>query len=784
MTYAQVVLDIPTRALDGTFDYCVPEALESRAFVGATVLVSFGHRQAVGYIVSLSEHPSYDADSGHILPIQQVLVSSSFDAVAAKFALWMAQEYACPLAEALHPFLPPGQSVRVRKRSVHSEDAASSDKKAADKGVWELVCEQAGPVDDRWVSLTEEGKSFVPSRRASRQRAIVSALAAGPSRMAELIATTPGASSVVNTLERRGVVAVESRRRVRGSSEQTTTLSSAVAHRPEHLTKGQQEALAAIDSAIVAQRGDVVLVDGVTGSGKTEVYLAAIEHVLQQGKGAIVLVPEISLTAQTVGRFRSRFGDDVAVLHSRLSVGERFDQWDLIHTGAVHVVVGARSALFAPLANVGLIVVDEEHEASYKQDSAPRYHAREVAAKLAQLRGAALVLGSATPSLESLQRCEQTHFRGASWHRVVMNERPGKAQLPSVKIADMTQEFAAGNRSIFSRDLREALLDIEERREKAVLLLNRRGFATFLMCRECGCVPTCPHCSTSLAYHERTHALVCHTCGRSWPTRAWPDPSTSCPNCGSRYLGQFGVGTQRVEDELHTLLGDDVQIVRMDADTTRTKGAHQHLLERFDASDCAVLVGTQMVAKGLDFPEVTLVGVVNADTTLKLPDFRAAERTYDLLEQVAGRAGRGVRPGRVIIQTYWASHPAIASVASHDRASFLSNELQTRKEAYYPPFSRLTNVVVWGLDARVVKKAAEIVATQVRDEASHRDGWCVLGPAECARGRVKDRTRWHVLIKAPLNADPGPVLSACVSHLGSLTKQVRVAIDVDAYDLM
>ena len=784
MTYAQVVLDIPTRALDCAFDYGVPEALENEALIGATVLVSFGHRQAVGYIVSLSDEPSSTVQSDHVLPIQQVLVASSFDAIVAKLALWMAEEYACPLAEALHPFLAPGQSVRVRKRSPQAAENASSEKSPADKGVWELVCEQAGPVDDRWVSLTEEGKSFVPTRRASRQRAIVSALAAGPSRMAELVATTPGASSVVSALERRGVVAVEKRRRMRGSAEQTTTLSSAVAHRPEHLTCGQQEALDAIQSAIAAQKGDVVLVDGVTGSGKTEVYLAAIEHVLKQGKGAIVLVPEISLTAQTVGRFRSRFGDDVAVLHSRLSVGERFDQWDLIRKGEVHVVVGARSALFAPLTNVGLIVVDEEHEASYKQDSAPRYHAREVAAKLAQLRGAALVLGSATPSLESLLRCEQASFRGAMWRRVVMNERPGKAQLPTVKIADMTQEFAAGNRSIFSRDLREALLDIEERREKAVLLLNRRGFATFLMCRECGCVPTCPHCSTSLAYHERTHALVCHTCGRSWPTRAWPDPSTACPNCGSRYLGQFGVGTQRVEDELHALLSDDVQIVRMDADTTRSKGAHQHLLERFDASECAVLVGTQMVAKGLDFPEVTLVGVVNADTTLKLPDFRAAERTYDLLEQVAGRAGRGARPGRVIIQTYWASHPAIASVASHDRNAFLASELETRQEAYYPPFARLTNVVVWGLDATVVKRAAHIIAEQAREEASRQEGWRVLGPAECARGRVKDRTRWHVLIKTPLDADPGPVLSGCVAHVGSLMRQVRVAIDVDAYDLM
>ena len=307
MVYAQVALDISTRALDCAFDYGVPEALESQAVVGATVLVSFGHRQAVGYIVSLSDRPSAKIRADHILPIQQVLVSSSFDEVAAQLALWIAKEYACPLSEALHPFLPPGQSVRVRKRTACPVDTAAHEKEDSPHTMWELVCEQAGPVDDRWVCLTEEGKSFVPSRRASRQRAIVSALAAGPSRMAELVATIPGASSVVSTLERRGIVAVESRRRVRGSAEQTTTLSSAIAHRPEHLTQGQEEALLAIREAIAAQRGDVVLVDGVTGSGKTEVYLAAIEHVLRQGKGAIVLVPENLFNGSNRGSFPKPF---------------------------------------------------------------------------------------------------------------------------------------------------------------------------------------------------------------------------------------------------------------------------------------------------------------------------------------------------------------------------------------------------------------------------------------------------------------------------------------------
>ena len=484
-----------------------------------------------------------------------------------------------------------------------------------------------------------------------------------------------------------------------------------------------------------------------------------------------------------MGRFRNRFGDEVAVLHSRLSAGERFDQWDLVRTGRARVVVGARSALFAPLADPGLIIIDEEHEGSYKQDKSPRYHAREVAARLARERGAALVLGSATPSLEALARCRAGAYRDSRWTRVEMPERPGSAVLPRVTVVDMGEQFRGGGRSIFSAPLANALLDVVRRREKAVLLLNRRGFANFLMCRDCGCVPECPHCSTALTYHERGHLLACHTCGRSWPVRAYPDPSTACPNCGSRYLAAFGVGTQRVEDELRLLLPADVEVIRMDADTTRVKGAHQRLLEQFDAAECAVLVGTQMIAKGLDFPEVTLVGVINADTMLKLPDFRAAERTYDLLEQVAGRAGRGERPGEVIVQTWWATHPAMRAVATHDRAVFLEAELAERAEAGYPPFRRLANVTVWGRAEKDVRSTCDDLAAAVRAQVGGAPGWEILGPADCVKARVKDQARRHVMVKAPVDADLGGLLGSCAGSLGRRVG-INMAVDIDAYDLM
>ena len=769
MMYASVVVDIPTRHLDSPFSYVVPPSFEEEVAVGSTVLVTFSHRKVIAYVVGVTDVAPKGV-KGELREIEQVVAEPAFDESSVRLAWWMSSEYACGIGDCLHPFLAPGKRPRVRRTN---------------EGTWEVENQKRAQHCVKWVELTDAGREFAPARTASRQRHLLAALASGPMSLTELSATIAGASQVVRTLEQRGLVRVEKRRLIREG--EVTSLSSAVAPKPAQLTAGQQAALDAIRLARKAGRGDVVVVDGVTGSGKTEVYLNAIDEVLEEGRGAIMLVPEISLTAQTVGRFRSRFGTRVAVLHSRLSEGERLDQWDLVRQGVARVVVGARSALFAPLFDPGLIIIDEEHEGSYKQDGPPRYHAREVAAELARLRGCALVLGSATPSIECIGRCELGEWRGVRWTRVEMPERPGGALLPTVQVVDMASEFRRGGRSVFSAELADALREVAKERRKAVLLLNRRGFASFVMCRECGCVPECPHCSTSLTYHERTHSLACHTCGRSWPTRAYPDPFTCCPNCGSRYMGAFGVGTQRVEDELNVLFAEDgapsVEVIRMDADTTRGKAAHQKLLERFDAAECSVLVGTQMIAKGLDFPEVTLVGVINADTTLKLPDFRAAERTFDLLEQVAGRAGRGDIPGRVIVQTYWASHPAIQAVASHDRSAFLSSELDERRIAGYPPYVRLANVVVSGKNDADVGAVTCRMASLVRERVDTEATWSILGPSACVRGRVKDRFRHHIVIKAPVQARLGELLLACVRET-HVPRGVAISIDVDAYDML
>ncbi|OUO18865.1 primosomal protein N' [Collinsella sp. An307] len=796
--YASVVVDIPARAIADAFAYAVPAHLADEVELGCTVLVAFGRQMALGYVVALADAladiPGTDGlASARVKPIRAVLAPPSCADLAGEMAFWMSREYVAPLAECLRLFLPPGGTPRL----VRGKD-----------GTYRVERQAVPEVHERVVALTADGQSYRPPQNAHRQRQLIEALACGPVSTRELRALYTDMSATVRALAKKGVVSVTERRAWRGT-EATTSLSSARAAAPAELTQGQANALAAIGCALDAHRGDVVVIDGVTGSGKTEVYLAAIERVLAEGRSACVLVPEISLTAQTVGRFRSRFGDAVAVFHSRLSPGERLDQWDMVRTGAARVVVGARSALFCPFRDLGLMVIDEEHEQSYKQGSSPRYHAREVAAEMARRLNIPLVLGSATPSAEALERTRKGEWAGQRWQRVEMRERPGGATLPTVTVADLRREFSAGRRSMFSAPLERALLEVAERREKAVLLHNRRGFAPFLMCRECGCVPTCQHCSTALTYHERTHTLECHTCGAVYHVRPYPAPGSACPQCGSRYLAKMGMGTQQVEDALRDLLPPHVEVIRMDADSTRGKDGHQRLLEAFDAAECAVLLGTQMIAKGLDFPEVTLVGVVNADYALKMPDFRAGERAFDLLEQVAGRAGRGERPGEVIIQTYLPHDPVIRAVATHDRSFFTEHDRAQRAEAVYPPFVRLSNVTVWAAAEDAARSYAEELARDLRrlieattgagagalpepapgampsiaSAADARVRPVVLGPAPCVIARAKDRWRFHVVIKSPLGYHISDTIAA-VLDARPAPAGVSVSVDVDAYDLM
>lgn len=783
MRFASVILDIPTQALDAPYTYAVPEApAEAGGYdveVGCAVLVPFGHRQAVGFVVGLQELPDGEApagiDAAKVKPVVRAVSPAYFDEEGAACAQWLSERYLAPLSSCVRLFTPPGGVPRMVR---------------AQAGSWRLEEPAVGEVDDRWVLPGAAFDGFEPRKNAVKQASIVEALQAGELRVAELAAEFGAVSSTLKALEKQGVVRIERRRRMRGMAPDVPGApagpgaSGASGFTPSPkppLTAGQASALAAIDAARERGAGEVVLVDGVTGSGKTEVYLQAIEAVLAAGRTACVLVPEISLTPQTVGRFRGRFGDTVAVMHSRMGAGERYDQWDFIRSGAARVVVGARSALFTPLANVGLIVIDEEHEGSYKQDSAPRYHARDVAVWMARRAGAAVVLGSATPSIEALYACA----KDPRWHHVELPERANGRPLPAVQVVDMAVEFGGGSRSMFSRALSRALAEELSAGRKAVLLLNQRGFAKFLLCRECGFVPECPSCSTSLTFHERGNFLICHHCGY----RVTAPPV--CPECGSPYLKKFGAGTQRVEADLRVLLdatpgvGPGVPIVRMDADTTGGKGAHQRLLEEFAAADAAVLLGTQMIAKGLDFEDVTLVGVINADTMLRLPDYRAAERTFALVEQVAGRAGRAELPGRVLVQTYEVDAAPIRAAAAYDRALFLRDELPKRRMLRYPPYVRMANVLVWGKDEEAVRTSAaalyEGLAARVRDYGG--EGWDVLPATPCVLAKLRGTYRWHLVVKCPLDGDLSGVLLPYF-RARKPEREVNVAVDVDPDDLL
>ena len=780
MKLASVILDIPTQALDAPYTYAVPEEAGDQPIeVGCAVLVPFGPRQAVGFIIGIEERAEGDwpagLDPAKLKGIVRAVSRPYFDEEGAACAQWLSERYIAPLSSCVRLFTPPGGVPRMVR---------------AQGGYWRLEEPTVGEVDDRWVVPGPALADFEPRKNAVKQASIAAALERGELRVAELTAEFGAVSSPLKALEKQGVVRIEHRRRMRGMAEgsagsapsaDSAAVPSFTPSPKPPLTRGQADALAAIDAARSRGAGEVVLVDGVTGSGKTEVYLQAIEETLAAGRTACVLVPEISLTPQTVARFRGRFGDLVAVIHSRMSQGERYDQWDFIRSGAARVVVGARSALFTPLSNLGLIVIDEEHEGSYKQDSAPRYHARDVAVWMARRAGAAVVLGSATPSIEALHACA----KNPSWHQVSLPERANGKPLPEVQVVDMAKEFSGGSRSMFALPLARALEEELAAGRKAVLLLNQRGFAKFLLCRECGFVPECPSCSTSLTYHERGNFLICHHCGYRIPT------PPVCPECGSPYLKKFGAGTQRVEAELRVLLDEmpgvdpGVPIVRMDADTTSGKGAHQRLLEEFAAADAAVLLGTQMIAKGLDFEDVTLVGVINADTMLKLPDYRASERTFDLVEQVAGRAGRAELPGRVLVQTYEADAPAIRAAAAYDRALFLRDELPKRRLLGYPPYVRMANVLVWSKDEPAVRRvAAELQAAleeAVRDFGG--DGWSVLPATPCVLAKLRGTYRWHIVVKCPADADLSDALLPLFRRRKP-DRDANVAVDVDPDDLL
>lgn len=838
--YAQVIVDVPVKGTNRVFDYAIPKSLEFAVEAGARVEVPFGGRVLQGYVIGITDHSAYAASQ--LKPIIRLLdLEPPLTEELVILARWMSDTYLCHLASALSAMLPGAlkgkteryvmlgadagkleaeadallvsdsrrqeicQFVQARERLTLAEllDAFPEDAGLIRQLFREEVLAERQTVRDRLsvrkvltvfpVLSPEEMQAAanqLPAQAHKQKETLLMIAREGkPIRLAELNERLPGAAGAAKTLAAKGMLdirEVESLRDPYAGRQFKAT-------EPLAFTPEQQTAFDEIHDAVISKRHEVFLLHGVTGSGKTEVYLQSIQSCLDLGREAIVLVPEISLTPQMVERFKGRFGNEVAVLHSRLSQGERFDEWRKIRRGEVKVAIGARSAVFAPFRHVGLIIIDEEHESSYKQEETPKYHAREVAIRRAELSGAAVVLGSATPSLESMHRTDEALGRTGRFRLLTMHKRASGGALPGVQIIDMREELKNGNRSMFSSGLYKALQERLNRKEQAVLLLNRRGYATFVMCRTCGYVAQCPHCDISLTYHQSSRTMRCHYCGYA------EREVRLCPSCSSEHIRHFGTGTQRVEEELVRLF-PGIRVIRMDVDTTTTKGAHEKLLTAFRNKQGDVLLGTQMVAKGLDFPDVTLVGVIAADTVLGLPDFRSGERTFQLLTQVAGRAGRHQLPGEVFIQTYMPEHYAIQAASRHDYEAFAQVELQARRARSYPPYHRIILITFTHEQVQPLMRAAAAFAEELRRLGGALYGGAtgnsevvampavfeVYGPVASPIPKIKDRYRFQCMVKYREDALASQLVSQAAEWFEERFAKMKVlmSIDVDPQYLM
>lgn len=739
-TVARVITGL---SLDREFDYRIPPDLLGRLRVGHAVRIPFGHRRMEGFVTALADHTDYPAA---LKPIEAITRPDPlFDDTMLRLARWMGHYYAAPFEAAIAAILP----AAVRHAGADFRRILSATRVPG-----------AGPTPDEETALR---------RRSPKAAAAWDALRDGATLTAADLARGTGASlDALRRLAARGWITLAKAPALRNPADRLEILPTT----PPPLTDEQTAALAAMAEEMASPNPGVTLLHGVTGSGKTEVYLAAIQMALDAGKGAIALVPEISLTPQTMERFRGRFGDTVAVLHSQLSDGERHDEWQRIASGKARVALGARSALFAPIRPLGLLVVDEEHEPAYKQDETPHYHARDVAVMRGALEHCPVLLGSATPSLESYRNA-----RAGKYRLVRLTKRIDRAVMPDIRVVDMRLEGekkSGQGRPLLAAELVEAVRARLARGEQSILFLNRRGFSTAVTCPDCGREETCPDCSVHMTYHRSGDFLLCHVCGARRPA-----PS-KCPDCGSPGIKRTGTGTQRIESVAQALF-PRARIARMDSDTTRAKDAHQRILGTFRRGDIDILIGTQMIAKGLDFPNVTLVGVINADASLQIPDFRAAERTFQLLTQVAGRAGRGDVPGEVFFQTFSPFNPALQCACHADMDTFYDQEILMRELMKYPPFTRMTTVLLKGPDASAVDAAAQTVATRLR--AMLPPAVDLKGPAPAPLAKAKGQTRVHLLLFAPAARDYLPALRALQAR-PHLPRGVTLTIDVDAHSLM
>ena len=744
--FCQVIIDIVHENVASPFTYRIPQGMT--LIPGQRVAVPFGRLQKEGIVLSLKQECSLDENKirNVLKPLEEyAAIPPELMALAEQ----MANECHCPLAETLRLMLP----AQMRGGRVHVKTEKTA----------------------RLAVTPEKAEAAAEKNvRSPKRTALLRILADGKAHTVKELATqVKDPNEALKKLAAEGLVIL--------SDEETLRTPGGAFRQPEDpgfvLTPGQEEALDEILPCLKGKGGKFLL-HGVTGSGKTEVFMAAVRNVLAMGRSAIILVPEIALTPQMVAWFRGRFGPVAAVIHSRLSPGERFDEWRRIRRGDARVVIGARSAVFSPARNLGLIVVDEEHETTYLSDHHPRYDAREVAIRRCERENATLILASATPSIMSFARARRGDYMLLEMPRRVQ-DRP----LPDVVIIDMRQELENGNRTVLSAVLRRELKDCAERGEQAMLLMNRRGYNSFVSCRSCGYVVKCPNCDISMTYHMNSEdgLLRCHYCGYTMK------PPAVCPECGGKYIRYFGAGTQKVEEEVRKML-PGVNVVRMDYDTTSGKDGHGKILEEFRSGRAKILIGTQMIAKGLDFPRVTLVGVIAADMTLNLPDYRSRERTFQLLTQVAGRAGRGEKPGRVIIQTYKPEDPVITYAAAQDYRSFFEDEFTRRRRGLYPPFTLLARYLTESVNEAAAAAAADRLEQATRQLIDKHPEWSrklLLMTNDTPSVKVlRGKNRRHVLMKMLVSQEADEMIAAMTEIARSEFENTEVWFEVNPTTMM
>lgn len=705
--YADIIVDITHEKLDRVFQYRIPEHLADAVVVGCQVVVPFGasNRMISGYCIGISYETDYDPSKiKEISAIKEG--STSIESREILLADFLKRRYGVTMIQALKTVLPVKQSVKsIVQKKIQCQTSMDE-------------------IRQYYESIKEKGN------QKAKARLLAALLEKHTLSYEEATQELRISTQTLKSLEEAGLIKILTENQYRNPVHMKTVHTDHFS-----LSEKQQFIVDEITKDWDQDRQGKYYIHGITGSGKTAVYIELIAQTLKRGKQAIVLIPEISLTYQTLQRFYARFQDRVSVINSTLSQGEKYDQIQRAKQGEIQVMIGPRSALFTPFPNLGLVIVDEEHETSYKSEQTPKYHARDVAKEVASIYGASLVLGSATPSMEAYYEVERGTYR-----LFTLTERLTGGTLPKVEVVDLREELKQGNRSMFSMSLQEKLRQCLERKEQSILFLNRRGYSGFISCRSCGYVMRCPHCSVSLSQHQNG-TLTCHYCGYTIPN------VTLCPQCGSKYILGFKVGTQQIEEKLKAYF-PNIRVLRMDADTTRTKDSYEKILSAFAAKEADVLVGTQMIVKGHDFPNVTLVGVIAADLSLSFGDFRSSERTFQLLTQAAGRAGRGSLPGEVVIQTYQPQHYSIQYAAAHDFYGFYQEEKMFRQYMLYPPFGHMMAVQFFGKEQECVKAFAEDLGDYLNFLTKHKPDIQVLGVSEASISKIKDVYRYVIYVKA------------------------------------